>query len=263
LIVISVLLTSFPINSLYCQIIWQPHIGEGKILGAYWASTGTDFSEIVDSDKVVLRIRNDINISASLAISARASIGLISPPSNSPPFDEYETKTLNFTLSNLGVYEAKTGNVTFTVKDTWGNLDDQVTLSFKLFVGMITVRVLDKETAKELSGMSVTCESENFTESKLTTNGEANFKIEKNEKMEINVYGMGEYKSKSITTYPELSEKKVVTLYLEKAQSGDIIGIPWSFLLVVIITCAVLLLGVAIYLTRFRKMRPPSDIHAD
>jgi len=141
------------------QWVWESSIGETRIAYAYWNSTKANFSDIINTDRIIVGIKNVANTTAGFGAYTSTSSGHIAIyPSNqiTSSIGYQDIKNVTFRIVSLGVYDALNGTVTIKVEDRWGHLDDQVTLTYRLLVGLITVRVLDKETSEELLGISIT-----------------------------------------------------------------------------------------------------------
>jgi len=135
------ILNSFIIGNLFllsshCQPIWKPHIGDFSIVEAYWESTGSEESWILDTDVVIVRIRND-NVSASCLTSytLNGSFSVNIGGGGSPPINTGETVDVRFTVKNLDQTRSKAVavNMTVSVKDSfYGYTQDTVSVYFRL-----------------------------------------------------------------------------------------------------------------------------------
>ena len=119
------------------SIVYQPIVGCGKCEQAFWDSTNTASSTIIDNDTAVLKVKQLATSTSKITVTPSIPSGVpasVTPLTDSAIVDPNAVHTFQFKVTNLGTQTNQTSTITFTISNDLGTVTDTVTLDFDLIV---------------------------------------------------------------------------------------------------------------------------------
>lgn len=117
------------------SVVYQPIVANGKVEQAFWNSTKTTNTVILDKDMAVLKIRQyaaqPSKITVTPSISQNVPIS-VSPQMDSAIVNPGAVHTFQFEIKNLGTQANQSSTITFTITNDLGAVTDTITLNFEL-----------------------------------------------------------------------------------------------------------------------------------
>jgi hypothetical protein len=117
------------------SVVYQPILSNGKIEQAFWDSTNTETSTIVDNDTAILKVKQWATSTSKITVTPSIPSGVpasVIPLTDSAIVDPNAVHTFEFKVTNLGTQTNQTSTITFTVSNDLGNVTDTKTLEFTL-----------------------------------------------------------------------------------------------------------------------------------
>jgi len=131
----SSLITILISSELVDSIVYQPIVGYGKCEQAFWDSTNTETSTIVDNDTAILKVKQLATSTSKITVTPSIPSGVpasVTPLTDSAIVDPNAVHTFEFRVTNLGTQTNQTSTITFSVSNDLGNVTDTKTLEFEL-----------------------------------------------------------------------------------------------------------------------------------
>ena len=213
-------------------IVYQPVVGNGKIVSTRWLSSGTGYTKIGGKDVAYVTVKQLGTGRSRLTVTATTSTSKISitPSSDSVILDPNEEYTFAFTVENLGVSTETAGEITFKVYNDLGTETDSSKMAFTLLptgVGdtILTVYTVDAETKTKVSGIYVIIQYGSETDAKATVDGAATFNLGSYQgTVQISTAETAKYNSASKSVNVQSGYN---TAIIELSQKEEPEPIPW------------------------------------